>query len=783
MIKLVINSFLLTCGFLILVSISASSVYGKTNIEKSQFLSNSEFQKIITDIPNIEPECDEINSDFSSNKWLKQVKFIKINLNEKKYFKNILIKAKEYRIARLSPGIINAQVGNQTSRKWSKYAKAEVQFNNSQCKFSAKFRLTGDLIDHMGRAGNIPHSIKIKLNDGRIGNITKFKLFVPKARTGKYEILNVLIHKKTGFIAPETAMVNVQIGGQIYQALFQEDISKELLETNNLHDGIIIEGDEGYEPLTNPRILNTKLITNENINRISRDLLDLISPVYLNTNKLSLVDTPHYNQVELTDHIIQEPWTQPALAIDFLPTNSQDRFVYFHLLNLALKNGPGLTLDDHRIAYDQISREMYPIYYDGHHNSIEKTQEKINFKFSEKHTKFLINQFKKLDVKELSSLLKDRGVRIENNEISNIINDAVIFLEKAHISINYKKRKKLLDEFSWTDYLKKAANLNGRKLKVSWKHNSDELKTCLINDDYLQCKLEKVDSSFFTEDYPFYPQNLNDGLFLHGFDEKAKNQPYFSLLQKNSVAIGDNGAVLEHTSNIKPIIDKSKKSIIIRRINRNNQTAQIKISGGILFNWSLVVEEDTNLGYISLEGNRASELGLTGCVTFNDIKLVNMTVKLGKSECEDAVHFVRSNGNLNSLIVLNAKSDAIDADFSQLIFEKLHVEYAGNDCLDLSSGLYFLQETNLSNCADKGLSAGEGAKVEIDNITLNDALYGIVSKDSSEIEVNFAAISGTKICLSAYRKKQEYGGGTIKAEKDIKCDGSPSFIQKNSRIY
>jgi hypothetical protein len=66
---------------------------------------------------------------------------------------------------------------------------------------------------------------------------------------------------------------------------------------------------------------------------------------------------------------------------------------------------------------------------------------------------------------------------------------------------------------------------------------------------------------------------------------------------------------------------------------------------------------------------------------------------------------------------------------------------------------------------------------------LNEARYGIVSKDSSVIEVNFAAISGTKICLSAYRKKQEYGGGTIKAGKDIKCDESPSFIQKNSRIY
>jgi hypothetical protein len=295
--------------------------------------------------------------------------------------------------------------------------------------------------------------------------------------------------------------------------------------------------------------------------------------------------------------------------------------------------------------------------------------------------------------------------------------------------------------------------------------------------------LEKVDSSFFTEDYPFHPQNLNEGLFIHGFDKEAKNKAYFAPLQRNSVKLGDSGTVLEHTSNLEPIIDKANKSIFIRRIKVNDQTAQIKISGGTLINWILVVEEDANLGYVSQEGNRASEFGLTGCVTFNDIKLINMTVKLGKSECEDAVHFVRSTGNLNNLIVHDAKSDAIDADFSQLVFEKSHVTNAGNDCLDVSSGFYLFLEAQLTYCGDKGVSAGEGAKVQISSVVLNEALFGIVSKDSAEIEVNEAAITGVKICLSAYRKKQEYGGGSIKVGKDIKCDGAPSFIQKNSRIY
>lgn len=743
------------------------SINAQEIVLESQLLSDDEFQKILTDVPNIEPECEEIYEDLNSNSWLRQVEVIKIKLNEKIFYKNIIKKMKS-----------NAGVSNQTDRTWSKYQKVEVQFNNSQCKFKGKYRLTGDMNDHFGNKirsgedGAIQHSIKVKLKNGRVRNITKFKLLVPRTRSGKYEILNVLIHKKMGFIAPETAMVNVQIGGEIFQALFQEDISKELLESNDLHDELIIEGDEGYRPLTNPKIVNTKLITNEYINRIARDLLDLISPVYLNTNKLSIIDKPNTVKID----------SDTPLAIDFLPINSQNRFIHFHLLNMALKNEGGLSRDDHRIVYDRISREFFPIYYDGHHDPNEVAGD-VNFKFTESQKDFVLSKLKKLNVKELSSLLKDHGVSFENNEIMNVISDAVIFLENVSIPNSYKEHRELLDEFNEETYLKKAAKIIGREVEVSWKHNEDELKTCSVNYYYFDCALEKVDSLFFSEDYPFHPQNLNDGLFIHGFDKGAKNITYFAPLQRNSVKLGDSGTVLEHTSNLEPIIDKANKSIFIRRIEVNDQTAQIKISGGTLKNWKLVVEEDTNLGYISQEGNRASEFGLTGCITFNDIKLINMTVKLGKSECEDAVHFVRSTGNLNNLIVHDAKSDAIDADFSQLVFEKSHVTNAGNDCLDVSSGFYLFLEAQLTYCGDKGVSAGEGAKVQISSVVLNEALFGIVSKDSAEIEINAAEIIRAKICLSAYRKKQEYGGGSIKVGKDIKCDGAPSFIQKNSRIY
>ena len=213
----------------------------------------------------LETKCKDINFDRIDFDWLNQIKEIKLYLNNKKYFKNIRRKL-------MSPGL---GVNNNSNRNWTKYQKVQVEFNGSKCKHKGRYRLTGDLLDHanfdlFGELKGFPHSIKIKLKNASINNIRKFKLFVPKSRDGKYEILNVLINKELGFIAPRTALINVIIGGKSFKAIFQEDISKELLEFNNFHESIIIEGDEGFYPFTIPKIINTNKILGQNQNMISR---------------------------------------------------------------------------------------------------------------------------------------------------------------------------------------------------------------------------------------------------------------------------------------------------------------------------------------------------------------------------------------------------------------------------------------------------------------------------------------------------------------------------------
>ena len=745
--NLFINSF---CIFLSIMSLSSNAKeLGKT----TQFISESKFQEIVNEKPNIDPECEEDFEDQDLNAWLQKVKVIKLDLNEERFFKKILKKYK-----------YNDGISNQSKREWSDYHSLEVQFNNSLCKHNGKYRLTGDLYDHGGKGGAILHSIKIKLKNARINNITKFKLLVPQTRSSENELLNVLIHKKMGFIAPRTAMIKVQIAGQTFDAIFQEDISKELLEKNNLHDGIIIEGDEGNQDLTNPRIINTKFLTSSSTHTIAKDVLNLIAPVYLNSNRLSIIN--NYNSY--------------PLSIDFLPKNSQDRFKHFHLLNFALKNSGGLSRDDHRIAYDRISREFFPIYYDGHHKQF--SHKDVNFIFSKSHTDFVLKNLHEISIEDLSYEVKAHGANIENYKISRFINNAIIYLEKVKVSNIYLKQKDVLEEFNEQLFLKKITNLIDKDVEISWKNNDNEIKICIVNTYKFECELKKVESSFFTKNSIFEPQGFEKGIFIHGFLKNKKNKEYFASLNKNSIPIKNTKTIIEHTSNILPIIDNDNKIIYITRSEFNNKAAQVRISGGTLKNWKLVADEESNLGYKRDDMSRFSEFGLTGCVTFNDINLINMNINLSNTECEDAVHFVRSSGNISNLNILNAKSDAIDADFSRLLFDEIKIRNTGNDCIDLSSGSYLLKKVQLSFCTDKGISSGENALVNVNNLIMDQVLFGIVSKDSSVIKVNSAIIKNAKLCLSAYRKKQEYGGGMIFINNYLDCNDSPSYIQKKSKI-
>lgn len=149
--------------------------------------------------------------------------------------------------------------------------------------------------------------------------------------------------------------------------------------------------------------------------------------------------------------------------------------------------------------------------------------------------------------------------------------------------------------------------------------------------------------------------------------------------------------------------------------------------------------------------------------------------------CEDSVNIIGSTGIIEKINVHNAIADAIDLDFSDLKIKNLYVNSAGNDCFDVSGGIYSVINGNLAYCNDKGLSIGESSIFTMDNISINKSLIGISVKDFSEAKFIKSNITNSKICIESKQKKQEFGGAYVKVG-EMFCDASSNNLDNNSII-
>ena len=168
-------------------------------------------------------------------------------------------------------------------------------------------------------------------------------------------------------------------------------------------------------------------------------------------------------------------------------------------------------------------------------------------------------------------------------------------------------------------------------------------------------------------------------------------------------------------------------------------------------------------------------------MTIIDTFLKSVNISGENFNCEDTVNLIRTTGSIDKIVIKNSKSDALDADFSDLFFKEIFIINSLNDCIDFSFGKYAIQNSNLSKCKDKAVSVGEKSSLEIKSIKIKDSDSGIVSKDSSKVFIDFANMQNTGTCLSSYKKKQEFNGGTI-SFKELICDKNAISFDEYSKI-
>ena len=279
--------------------------------------------------------------------------------------------------------IIFQRIKKKYSKKWF---DCYIIYKNK--KYKAKVRIFGELKDHL----QLPiSSIKVKLSEGHISNITRFNLFLPKTRNGEKEIFWSLLMNYVGLKSFYTQMVNINFMGNSYKAIFQEDASKEYLERNKLKETLIIKQNDYYH-----------------FNLINRNG---VYPEYysLLVNNGSFLKNK--KSIEIASNAIHS----------FLNTSENNLILnnsYFKTINNKYA-WHGMLAHNRKFIYMPLENKFEEIYYDGSVNFKSfrdydcKIKNNDKFKKFEKHYNVLSN-------KKLSKI--EKCIFFEKNKIQNFYN-------------------------------------------------------------------------------------------------------------------------------------------------------------------------------------------------------------------------------------------------------------------------------------------------------------------------------------------------------------------------
>ena len=230
--------------------------------------------------------------------------------------------------------------------------------------------------------------------------------------------------------------------------------------------------------------------------------------------------------------------------------------------------------------------------------------------------------------------------------------------------------------------------------------------------------------------------------------------------------IGDN--ILRMSDGIKTFVDEANKKL---EFTQANPSDWVLLLGGDYSNWGIEFKGAFADAFEFAFDQRFNEFGLTGCLTLYETKIDDARIEVKDGGCEDSLNLVRVRGNDIRISIANSFADALDADFSTLTISDLNIENAGNDCFDVSGGIYITANARLKSCNDKAISIGEMSSFEGGMINVDRAGIGISAKDSSRVLIEMLDARGSSVCGEAKRKKQEFGGGFL-AINETTCNSA-----------
>ena len=215
--------------------------------------------------------------------------------------------------------------------------------------------------------------MEVTLYQGHVNNITTFKLLLPNSRNSENEIFVTSLLEEINILSPLTFFINADVNGKKVKYIFQEDLRKEFLESKNLVEGPILEGDERFTIDNHKKTYrdDLSLARLDNTNYAIKNELNLNTSIS-SISKLNKAYIDHSNSNGKNLNFM--PLDKLFINTNYLFDKRENllRFQIYEILMYALNSQHNLSIDDRRFYFDPIYKYFRPIYYDGKSKILEK---------------------------------------------------------------------------------------------------------------------------------------------------------------------------------------------------------------------------------------------------------------------------------------------------------------------------------------------------------------------------------------------------------------------------
>lgn len=148
---------------------------------------------------------------------------------------------------------------------------------------------------------------------------------------------------------------------------------------------------------------------------------------------------------------------------------------------------------------------------------------------------------------------------------------------------------------------------------------------------------------------------------------------------------------------------------------------------------------------------------VTGAVTFYESSVEIRNCLFSQNRSEDGLNIIRSQYLIEESVFSGTPSDALDSDFAKGRVVASHFMDIGADGLDFSGSEVTLEDLQLRDIGDKGLSVGEASTISASRLHIESATIGLAVKDNSNASFDNIVMKDVDIGVALFQKKPEYG--------------------------